>query len=343
MTCIDRQPECGLLEEVSTPFEEFLAGIGISITVLAGIIGFLKFVLDVKVVGGVVTVGTTALGSSATVALFGGLASGVVAAITMIIFIGLHVADRCIQGEGRDSCAAGLVNGIVESFSSASDELLPFTAMHDRVDLVVKSRYWDLVESNNAFVHCTLGQFPRQSEILRCYYFDPQVCAAAKGSLIGGGLGAAAGVAVGAAAAVAIGCATVILCFLALIVAAIIVIIAALLGAFAGGQIAKAATDPTSPETSSGQTLGGGDLITVRGGIQLRSHDEGANVMWWVLGTDLHGRISDGAPIPWSYCEVDDELPVDGCALPPREEPIEREEPKEPEEPEEGEPIEPPH
>jgi hypothetical protein len=121
-------------------------------------------------------------------------------------------------------------------------------------------------------------------------------------------------------AAAAITCASVILCIVGIIVAAILAIIAAVLGALAGGQIAKAASENDTPtgvpsDPSSGSTredIAVGDYITVRGNMQLRKEDNGANVLWWVSSTILHGAANDDVPKPFSYCEVNDDF-TDGC------------------------------
>jgi hypothetical protein len=221
-----------------------------------------------------------------------------------------------VQGEGLRECIAGVVSEVVGSFESFLDELFPFSAMHDRVDVVTKSRFWDVIENGEAFVHCTDEEPPRRSEIMRCYYYDRQVCDAASGAQIGAGVGAAGGVIAAAAVAAAIGCATVILCLIAIIVAVIVAAAAALVGALAGGQIAKAASEDDSPTALTGETLTVSDYVSVHGNMQRREHDDGANVMWWARSTSLHGRASDGLPRPFSYCEVNDELTGDACPVP---------------------------
>lgn len=273
----------------------------------------------IHVEGGVLIIGKTA---ATGVAIGGGAASGAisgaVAALVIIATVAVFAFDRCLQGDGLRECVAGVVNEIVNSFSSALDEIFPFTAMHDRVDVIVKSRYWDVVEHGNAFVFCTDSLRPRRSEIMRCYYYEERVCDAAGAAIVGAGIGGAAGIIAAAAVGAAIGCATVILCILAIIVAAIVAAVAALVGAFVGGQIGKAVNEDTAP-SADGTDLSIGDLITVFGNMKRRETDNGANVFWWTSNTTLHGAISDAAPRPFSYCEVNDELPIDACPLPPIE------------------------
>jgi hypothetical protein len=210
---------------------------------------------------------------------------------------------------------AGVVHEVVGSFDSALDEIFPFSAMHDRVDVLAKSRFWDVSEDNQAFVHCTDAEPPRRSELLRCYFDDRRVCDAAHGAQIGAAAGAAAGIILAALAAAAIGCATVILCLIALLVAAIIVAAVALAGAFAGGQIAKELSTDDSPTAGSGETLTVGYLVTIRGSLKRREYDEGANVIYWASSAQFHG--TSVSPQPLSYCEIDDELVDEGCERAP--------------------------
>jgi hypothetical protein len=312
MACIERRPRCGVASTpvVPEPLTKFIAAIG-SIWGLIGIIlGIGKAIGAVSVSGGVISVGGFAIGTAAA----GGAIAGAAAAITMIVIIGLYTLDRCVEGRGLAECVAGVVNTVVDSFDSALDEILPFTAMHDRVDVVVKSRYWDVVEDGQAFVYCTDQEPPRRSEIMRCYFFDRRVCDAAHGSQIGGAVGAVGGVIAAAAIAAAIGCATIILCIIALIVAALVAAAAVLVGALAGGQIAKAASTNDAPTAAGGGTIQVGQLVTVHGNMERREHDSAANVMWWAHQAMFHGVSM--SPQPFSYCEIDDELTMDGCPLP---------------------------
>jgi hypothetical protein len=314
MACISRRPRCGIAEAPVVP--EPLSQIGTAIGTLIGILGTLGTVLGLagklSVSGGVLSVGGVAIGPAAAA----GALSGLVAGILVIVTVGLFALDRCVQGEGLRECIAGVVNEVVESFSSGWDEVFPFSAMHDRVDVVVKSRFWDIVESGEAFVFCTDEEPPRRSEVLRCYYFDSRVCEAAQAAVIGAGVGAAAGVIAAALVAAAIGCATVILCIVALIVAALVAAVAALVGALVGGQIGKAAATDDRPTAATGQVVGVGDLVSVHGNMKRREHDNGANVFWWTSSTSLHGRARDGLPSPFSYCEIDEELAIDSCPIP---------------------------
>lgn len=313
MACIDRRPRCGAAEVAVIP--EPLSTIGAAFAWIFGAFGIIATVAGIfekiSVVGGVLKIGSITIGGAAA----GGALAGLVAGITIIAIVTAFALDRCVQGKGLLECIAGAVHKIVESFSSTLDELFPFSAMHDRVDVVVKSRFWDVVESGESFVHCTDESPPRRSEIMRCYYYEKRVCDAAMAGITGAGIGAVAGIIAGAAIAAAIGCATIIFCLLAIIVAAIVAAVAALVGALIAGQIAKAAGEDEAP-SAGGTVIGVGDLITVRGNMQRREEDDGANVMWWVSSSDLHGQVRDGLAEPFSYCEIDEELAMDGCLVP---------------------------
>lgn len=313
MACISRVPQCGDKTTSSVtpePISKFGSVLG---TIFA-------------IVGGVVT----ALGAADKIIAFvgalggagaGGAASASAGGIAVIIVIGMYAIDRCTEGEGLRECVAGVVNEIVESFSDAWQELFPFTAMHDRAEIVTKSRFWDMLETSGAFVQCTDDATPRRSEIMRCYFYSSEVCAAETGSLIGGTAGAVGGIIAGAAIAAAIGCATVILCILALIIAFLVAVTAALVGALIGGQIGKAASEDSQPSDDAGNALAIGDLVSISGQRTRRDYDDGAWVMWWSHQVTMHGKATaDIASNPFSYCEIDDQLPMDSCPLP--QEPI---------------------
>lgn len=320
MSCIDRRPRCGenaAEVEDQEPLSDIggvLAGVFTAVGVIVSVLTFLG---KLTVVAGVLTLeivqGTTfAIASAAGV----GAISASTAGIAIIVLITVFALDRCTAGTGSPECVAGVVNEVVPSFSDAAQEVFPFTAMHDRVDVVVKSRFWDVVESNLPYVHCTDEEIPRRSEILRCYFYDKQVCAAAKGALYGGIGGAVVGVIIGALVAAAITCATIWLCLLALLIALLIAAVAALVGACAGGQVGKAVGEDESPsDSSSGAILTVGDLVTVEGNMLRRAEDDGANVYWWSTSAALHGRATDGTSRPYSYCEIDEQLADDGCPV----------------------------
>ena len=311
MACIERTPRCGEVDLIEEPIDVAISIISILITIG----GIIAASVEYEAVGGFLQSVAGFLGGA-------GAASAVAAAIVaiaLIVLIGSYAIDRCTSDGGDSQCLAGVVNNVVEDFSGdAWEELFPFTAMHDRIDLVVKSKYWDKVENNAVKVFCT-DEPPstfRRSEILRCYYFTERVCNAATGSIYGGTAGAVVGIIGAALAGAAIGCATIILCLFALLLAVIIAAVAVLVGALIGGQIAKATSDDTSPSDSSGTSIVVGDLLTVNGPLSTRDYDEGANVMYFVITSSLSGKASDGTPSnPFSYCEIDEEFSMDGCPV----------------------------
>jgi hypothetical protein len=315
MACISRIPQCGDRSASGVtpePITKFGSILGTVFGVFGGVVGALG-AAD-KIVAAVGSLG----GAGA-----GGAAGGAVAVIAVIILIGAYAIDRCTQGEGLRDCVAGVVNEIVESFSDAWQELFPFTAMHDRAEIVSKSRFWDMIESSGAFVHCTDDATPRRSEIMRCYFYSSEVCNAETGALIGAAVGGIGGIIAAAAIAAAIGCSLgPIICIIALIVAFLVALICALVGAFVGGQIAKAASEETHPSDSSGNALSIGDLVTINGQRARREYDDAAWVLWWSSGVTMHGHVTADIPSsPFSYCDIDEQLPADSCPLPPPEPP----------------------
>ncbi len=302
MSCIDREPACRPLtsddEGMST-----LGSMALWMTI-AGLLGTL--------------VGLLTLGLGVGGAFLGAAVAALVAAIWFMFSMADWGRVKCNGVVGTEECAAGVVNHVEPAFSNDIDGAFPFMAIHDRVDLLVTSVFWDLVEDGASVVHCTDEAYPRRSEILECFYYTPSICSAMTGSYVGVGVGAVAGLAAGIAAGVAIGCATLILCLLAILVAIIIAVVVVVLGAIVGGNIGRAAGEDSAPsgETEEGESIGlsVGDLITVRGNLI----NPGIKQFWWVEETTYHGRASDDLPRPYSYCDIDLELPAgtEGCIGP---------------------------
>lgn len=271
------------------------------------------------VVGTIGTVGG-AVGAIIKVVQAGAADLGAIAgALAVVITAAVYFHDRCLPKKGPGACSAGVVNEIHNSFSSATEWVFPFTSMHDRVEVVVKSSYWHLLTQNAGFVKCASDS--RSSPILQNVVHSDEVCNAQRGALVGAGVGAVAGLFAGAAAAAAIGCATIILCLLALIVAAILAAVAALIGAFAGGMIGKATTS-TAPGGSV-RALPVGNYVTTRGILIAYGDLDGAVVCWDASfmihgGPSRRGEGPGGGP-PYSYPDPDAHLLSDGCTpiLPP--------------------------
>ncbi len=301
MACIDRVPNCHEGEEegglstygtVSLAFvEAALTGLAVGI-ILSGIAG---------------------------VGLPGAVLSIAVTALTAVIFIAILLHDegrvKCSRMEGRQSCAAGVIINIERSFSERGDGIFPFLAWHNCVYLLVTSYYWDRLEEAAANgVLCTGDVGNRNSEVIQCYYYDPRVCRAYNGGIIGLGIGAVVGLAAGIAIAAVIGCATIILCLLAILVAIIVAIVCAVLGAIAGGHAGKAASEDEMEEYEDAGTLNVGQLVTVWGNLA----NVGWNIFWFVNETAVHGDASTEINNPYSYCEIDEELALqvgaDGCS-----------------------------
>lgn len=310
MACIERVPNCGSgtgPNSVATP----LAQLGAILGIFGLIIGGLSAAGSLPEIAAAIS-GFLGAGGA-------GAVGGLVVALAAITLIGMYWYQRCTGGDEPQRCIAGCVSNIENEFSSTTDYLLPFTAMHPRVDVTVKSFFWDFVELNDAFVYCTNEPYPRQSEVMHCYYKSGRVCAAEAGSFIGGVAGGVGGVIAAAAIVTAIGCATVILCFLAFLLAAIVVLACVLGGAFIGGNVAAAIADEGIPTDSAGNVIATGNLVTLTGNTQNLSADNNANILWWVTLTQPHGDILPGTQQPYSYCDIDEQLMMDACprATPP--------------------------
>lgn len=310
MACINRTPRCGSVDIIPTPMDNIISLVGI-ISFIAGVI---TAIFKYEAIAGFVAKAVAYLGGP----FLGGSTAGFLAAVITLGIIVHYVLETCNAKKGDEQCLAGVVHDIVQDFNSFLDELLPFTAKHDRIDVIVKSKYWDTVENNTAKVFCT-NEAPstfRKSEILRCYYFTNRVCSAGRGAIVGGSIGAVGGIIAAAFIAAAIGCATIILCLVAILVAALVAAVAVLVGALIGGQVGKASADNSTPSDSSGTGISIGDLITVKGPIFAMSYDEGANVIWWVGSSSLSGQVPDSTPNdPFSYCDIDEIFTMDGCPV----------------------------
>ncbi|MEO0874462.1 MAG: hypothetical protein AAFY48_07660, partial [Bacteroidota bacterium] len=239
--------------------------------------------------------------------------SGILSALATLGVIGVFYYNRCLESpDGQNACTAGVVNDFVPSFDSAWNEVFPFTAMHNMLELVVKCDYWPLVELNALFIVCNDDE--EQSPILQTFYESSEVCAAGLGALIGGAVGAAGGILLGALAAGAIGCTAsgflYVLCIIAVIlVAALIAAAVTLAGAWAGGQIGKAAAEDSAPSAEDGTELILGDYISVEGKLITSGDMDGARVYWFAETTRMHGR-SLGSP-PFSHRDPDENLTAD--------------------------------
>jgi MFS family permease len=259
----------------------------------------------------------TIIGISAVAAVWAAAALAAVAAIVIVLVFYINNCHTNPEGL-RNACMSGVINNIVSSFDTTA-ELFPFTAQHDRTEVVVKSRYWDLLSLNARYIYC--ANDVDESPYVNCFYYSDEACGAGLGSTIGVVVGAIggliAGVAVGALIAGAACCATVVaclFCLLAILVAIIIVAIVAAVGAFIGGQIGRAAAGSDDPSADgSSEALRIGDYVTVRGNLILNGNLNGARTYWFVESTTLHGQSTNAAP--FSYQDPDTNLTMDACPL----------------------------
>ncbi|MGA2418826.1 MAG: hypothetical protein ABSG69_01980 [Candidatus Acidiferrum sp.] len=218
--------------------------------------------------------------------------------------------ERCLSKPDTEAaCSAGVVEDTVPAFNSTTDTLFPFTAQHNRVDVVVKCTYWSLLTTNAAWVWCNTD--PDKSPMIRCYYKTSAVCDAGLGATIGGAAGAFLGTLIAATVGAAIGCATVILCIFAILVALLIAAAAVLVASFAGGQIGRQLAGSSSPTTAAGNTVMVGDYITTCGGSLTSGDDNGSRVYWFVDTTIQHG--SSSASAPFDHTDPDTHLNPDAC------------------------------
>jgi hypothetical protein len=298
------KPFCGPNPNISIKDESLAFYIGIVLSILTGTLGVAAILAALEVAG---------LTASS---LF---AAAAAAGIATFFSIYNSYWARCIyEPEGEGACSAGIIDEVVPSFSSAVEYIFPFTAMHNRVDVVIKSKYWPLV-SGASFIKCNAIKSP----IIQCYYKTEKVCNAGLGSVIGAAVGAFVGAVLGieVAAAFLASCAltSVLLFFcilLALIIAALIAAGCTLVGAIAGGWVGMLASG-TSPQPS-GDTSGGvlqvGDYVTTRGKLTEDPivSSKRAKVYWFVFMTSQEGHFN-GYPPPYSHEVPDDNYKPDAC------------------------------
>lgn len=306
------KPLCGSAGQATgdTILSRILAWLGIAGTV-GGVVGGVASAVAATTI-------VTILGISATAGMW--LAGAAGAAVGLVIIIA-SVVDRLSSRRGLSACYAGVVTSITPSFNDVGSNIAPYAAQHDRVDVVVKPRYWDLVE-RGLHVYCDTDTL--ESPLIRGYHHSSEIVGAAVGSIVGGAVGAVAGMLIAAAVAAAIGCATIILCILALIVAALIALAAVLILAFFGGQIGRAGAGDSSPSGAPGgggaaASIASGHYVSVRANMVLYPEDNNAIVAWWVENTTLHGSSisgqGTGGSSPFPFTDPRDNLEPDACRV----------------------------
>jgi hypothetical protein len=304
MTC-PRQPTCGPQGVTTGPSTSTVLS---DILALLGLVGTISSVVALLEKTKLVTI----LGVSAPAVVWIAAVAGAVITVAEVIdFYRL----RCHNNPPTlSACSAGVIERLVPSFNSTADEFFPFTAMHDRIDVVVKCVYWSLVETNAALVICNTD--PDTSPILRGYYKSDKVCGAGAGAVAGGLVGAVGGIFLGVLlggliASAACGPLAWLCLILAVLVALIVAAVCVLIGALAGGQIGKLAAGEDPPAADDGSILSQMDYVTTSGGLLTSGDDEGARIYWFVTGTTLHGR-SELTP-PYSHVDPDAALKKDAC------------------------------
>ncbi len=221
---------------------------------------------------------------------------------------------RCSPVDGVPVCASGVIQTIVPSFSETSDVLFPVKAMHNRVDVVIRCRYWPLVQTTQtARIVCNGDAL--FSPVLQFYYYNSEVCAAGRGAVAGAVVGAIGGVLLACLVGAAIGCATVVLCALAVALAFLIAAACVLIAACVGGYVGRWIGTSEDAENADDALLRVGDYITATGNLITSGDLDGLNVLWFAEpeltiphGVSPNGR-SDGS-YRYSYDEL--ELPTSG-------------------------------
>lgn len=244
--------------------------VGLATADYSGIFNGLIDFLGISVMGGFVIIGVTVL------------------IITVGVFYYLWKA-KCDEPEGSSRCATGVVNAI----HGEDLGVFPFAADHPNIDLVIKSKYWSLIELGAVKnIFCSGANSP----VLKVFYKSPKVCGAASGAVAGSFIGGTGGVIGGAIAATAIGCATVWLCALAIFVLLVIIVAAAVAGAWAGSAIGAATAEGRAIEATDGRDINVGDYMKATGPTAIYNEFEGAMVQYFNEDTELFGRTSELPP-----------------------------------------------
>lgn len=317
-------------DQVFEPLREFgeIAGIiSAVISVITTIVAIAEFIAltDPETAPGTIEAIRSFI-SGNTIAV--GFGVGLVTLIVGVTIIEMFRVDRCNDVPGDPECVAGLVVDIVGGFKDETDDLFPFTATHDRADLLAKSRYWEIIERYNAFVYYTEHEdFSQRSELLRCYFYSDKTCRAINDALGGAWFGGILGTVLDTLIGMAVpACTNPFTCLLFLVVLAVVAAICVLAGALIGGQIGKANAQNNliAGETPEGNILPltVGDYASIKGNLVNRNYDNYANVFWWVdpgkekgeLEVYLSGRAPQSIIDSPFYEDVDEDFPEDSCS-----------------------------
>lgn len=307
------KPSCGGTAIGDTQFGNTAALISAILAILGGI----------TTVYGIATSTTVLalLGFLVPIALVAAAAAGGLGVLAVVI---AGAYSKLAPRQGIQECYAGIVAFIQEAFSDGWAIYFPFTAQHDRVDVVVKPLYWDVVaRAPQQFIWCNVDSL--LSPMIRTYFRTPEVVGAATGAMYGAGIGAAIGICLGIAAGAAIGCVGVVtipICLLAMLLALLIAAVIAIVGAFIGGSVGRLAAGSSSP---TGSVPGGddktvirtGDYITVNANLVVFPDDNTAWVAWWAQHVTLHGHSTHGEGTgggpPFNFTDARDNLEPDAC------------------------------
>lgn len=164
------RPTCGQINDSTVPS---------ALTQTASVIGFIASILGIF--GKLISIKDLPF----PIIIFILSLSAILVGLAIIAWVGIAWYDQCTEEpvvvtsdgslmkmKGTKECVTGVVNSIKSDFSSiwSIAWIFPWTANHDSIDVVVRMRYWDVVESNGADVFCTYEESDRRSEILRCYF-----------------------------------------------------------------------------------------------------------------------------------------------------------------------------
>jgi hypothetical protein len=309
------QPACGGPSSLDSSILDAIRSlIGAAFGVVGGLVTAIELLTGGKI--------ANFLGIASPLAVLAAAGAGAVIGVSIVFVPAL---DRINSKEGWRLCYAGVVTAIDESFDEALDFIAPYTAQHDRADVVIKPAYWPIT-ARGLYVWCNIDTM--HSPLIRSYFRSADVVGAAYGSMIGAAVGAAGGFFLGLLAGVAIGCAFVLLCLLAILVAFLIALAATLTGAFLGGNLGRTfGGGGGAPSVPLGTPAGGlglqevtvGDYITINANLAIYGEDNNAAVAWWVERATLHGRSQlgqgPGGGHPFHFADPRDNLVPDRCEL----------------------------
>ena len=298
------KPDCGVVSRLETPLEILLKitlGVGTVIGAGAGAVwafgeagqGVWYFYYEAY-----------AINYPFTVSL--GAAAGTLMAGTWVVSSALQ---HLIEPDGVHRCYAGVLNEIVRAFSSAWDYVFPWTAEHERYDVVLNAKYWDIpvLGGGQPYVWCA-----DNSPLIRSYQRHDGVIGAALGSIVGAVVGGLLGIGVfgpmvagllACLAAFPIGFLCLLFAFLLIfLVSAASTVVAAILGGNFGHAVGV--TTSTGRGTTPLRAEVGTFLTVKRGNLVQYGADYNAVVAYWAHDIALCGQCRRANP-PFSFEDAD--------------------------------------